>query len=350
MEFMNAVAVLAAGEVRIVNDVPVPVPGEYEALVRVHACGVCSGTDSQIIAGTLETGFGGYPTILGHEGAGEIVQVGSKVRYIHIGERYIHPNLRPDVGNGYTKTHGSMAQYGLVCDVQAMREDGYSDEQIPFHKQHRFPESMSYVDAGVLLSLAECHSAAKNFGAAPGMDILVYGAGPMGIALAMFCKLLGARTVAQIDSVEDRLEQARRVAKVDETINFAHTPIAEALHGQQFDLVMDAVGFTSILYEGSALLKPCGKVCSLGVLKKDDRIVDTARLQCNTSLHMLNFPFGEYAIMDETLSLIAQGAVNPKDFYSHVLPFTEIDKALRLVREKLALKVILTFDAADTNM
>lgn len=344
MERMKAVAVLSAGNVQVVDDVPKPVPDEYEALIRVHACGFCSGTDSQIIGGTLETGFGGYPTVLGHEGAGEVIAVGSKVRHIQIGERFIHPNLHQDVGNGYSKTHGSMAQFGLVCDREAMREDGFAEEQIPFPKQHRFPASISFVDAGVLLSLAECHSAARNFGAGQGKDILIYGAGPMGIALAMFCKLSGARTVIQIDSMPERLEQAKRVAKVDQVINFAIELVDEVLAGRKFDLVIDAVGFTSILYEGSARLKQGGKVCSLGVLKRDDLMVDTSRLQCNTSLHMLNFPYGEYAIMEETIALIEAGKVDPRDFYSHVLPYERLDEALVLVREKKALKVILTFD------
>ena len=65
----------------------------------------------------------------------------------------------------------------------------------------------------------------------------------------------------------------------------------------------------------------------------------------NTSLHMLNFPYGEYAIMDETIALIEAGKVNPKDFYSHVLPYEKIDEAVKLTLSKQALKVILDFDA-----
>lgn len=344
MEYMKAIAVLAPGEVRVVDDVPKPVPGAYEALVRVRACGVCNGTDLQIINGTLEEGFGGYPTVLGHEGAGEVVAVGARVRHIAVGDRFVHPNLRPDAGNGYSKTHGSMAQFGLVCDREAMLEDGFDEAGLPFIKQHRFPAWMDFVDAGVLLSLAECHSAAKNFGAGPGSDILIYGAGPMGIALALFCKLAGARTVTQIDGVPARLAQAKRVAKIDRAVDFSRENVDEALAGRRFDLVIDAVGHTGILYEGSARLRPGGKVGSLGVLKKGDRTVDTARLQCNTSLHMLNFPYGEYAVMDETIALIERGLVDPRDFYSHVLPAARVDEALGLVRRKEALKVILTFD------
>lgn len=346
METMKAIAVMGPDDVRLVNDVPKPEPGDYEALVKIHACGFCNGTDMQIIKGSggkLDGEKDIYPTILGHEGAGEIIAVGKKVRYIHVGERWIHPNLFPNVGNGYTKTHGSMAQYGLVSDNKAMAEDGFKESDFPWFRQHRFPDDMSYIDAGVLLSLAESHSAAKNFGAGPGMDILIYGAGPMGIALAMFCVLQGS-TVTQIDSVNERLESAKRIAKVYRTINFEKQDVDKELNGQKFDLVMDAVGSTGILYEGSSRLKNGGSVCSMGVLKNNDLMVDTSKLQCNTSLHMLNFPIGEYKIMDETIALIESGKINPKDFYSHVLPFEKIDEVIELVKSKKALKVIMTID------
>lgn len=110
MEYMKAIAVMGPNDIGVVGNVPKPVLGDYEALVKVHACGFCNGTDMQIITGTggdLGNGVSIYPTVLGHEGAGEIVAVGKKVRHIHVGERWIHPNLYPDVGNGYTKTHGS---------------------------------------------------------------------------------------------------------------------------------------------------------------------------------------------------------------------------------------------------
>ena len=342
MEYMNAIAVLGPNQICVVSDVPKPVLGDYDALVRVHACGFCNGTDMQIISGTLEKGFGGFPTILGHEGAGEVIAVGKKVRYIHVGERWIHPNLYSQVGNGYSKTHGGMAQFGLVSDNQAMLEDGYTREDFHWEKQHRFPDSISYEDAGVLLSLAECHSAVRNFGVSPGMDILIYGAGPMGIALAMFCGLAGAN-VTQIDGIAERLERAVCVAGVGKTINFAVQNIDEELQNKKFDLVIDAVGTTSIIYEGSNRLKPGGKIGSLGVLKKGDLLVDVSRLQGNTALHMLNFPYGEYTIMDETIALIEAGKVHPKDFYSHVLPYHDIGVAMELVRSREALKVVLSF-------
>lgn len=346
MEYMKAIAVMAPGVVRVVDDVPKPVLGDYEALIKVHTCGFCNGTDMQIIRGTggdLGNGVSLYPTVLGHEGAGEVIAVGKKVRHIHVGERWIHPNLYPNVGNGYTKTHGSMAQYGMVSDNQAMLEDGFSERDFPWVKQHRFPDTISYEDAGVLLSLAESHSAAKNFGVTEGTEVLIYGAGPMGISLALFCGLRGGH-VTQIDKIQDRLELAKRIAKTEHTICSSVEDVDEALHGKKFDVAIDIVGHTDIIYEATRHLKPGGRVGSMGVLQSSDLMIDTSRLQDNTCLHMLNFPYGEYAIMDETIALIEAGKVDPKDFYSHVLPYEKIDEAIELTRTKQALKVILSFE------
>lgn len=59
---------------------------------------------------------------------------------------------------------------------------------------------------------------------------------------------------------------------------------------------------------------------------------------------MLNFPFGEYDILPETISMVECGQVNPKDYYSHVVPFTDISRALDLITSREAFKVILDFD------
>lgn len=343
MKTMRAIAMFGVGEVRVVDDVPIPEPGDYEALAKIHVCGFCNGTDFHIIGGKIAPSVvGPLPTLLGHEAVGEIVKVGKKVRNIAVGERWANPLQRADPGNGYSRTWGCMAEYGLVLDKRALREDGIPFDPT-FEKQGPISDRIDYVDGGVLLSLAECQSAAKNFGAGPDQDILVFGAGPMGTALAMFMKMRGARTVTHVDSVPERLEHSLRVARVDRAVNFQTEDLDEALAGQRFDMIVDAVGKSSILLDNSKRLKSGGKMCSLGVLGYEDRMIDASRLQDNTSLHMLNYPVGEYAIMPETAELALRGRISFKDFYSHVLPFARVHEAMDLVRTKQAFKVVLTF-------
>ena len=120
---------------------------------------------------------------------------------------------------------------------------------------------MSYIDAGVLLSLAESHSAAKNFGVTDGTEVLIYGSGPMGMALSLFCGLRGGH-VTQIDKIQERLEMSKRIAKTEHTINSSVEDVDAVLNGKKFDVAIDIVGFTDIIYEASRHVKPGGKVGS----------------------------------------------------------------------------------------
>lgn len=346
---MRAVAVFGAGDVRIVDDVPIPEPGDYEVLVKTEYCGFCNGSDFQIILNTMEEseGLQPYPTILGHEGAGYAVKLGKKVRYIRLGDRFIHGNLHPEVGVGYSKTYGGMAEYGLVADHKAMIEDGFVPSEMsrldfPFYKKFwQIPGDFPFTYGAMLLSLSESLSAAKNFGVTKGSSVLVFGAGPMGTAVAAYSKILGADFLAVVDSQTERLKNAKAVAHADQTINFEKEDVKEALQGRLFDIAIDAVGLSGVLIQASSFLKPGGTAGSMGVLKKDDLMMNLSRLKNNTRLHMLNFPYGEYDAMDENIRMIQEKKILPEDFYSHILPMDEIHKAMDLIRTKQALKVIL---------
>ncbi|MGI6167374.1 MAG: hypothetical protein ACOYIA_04470 [Eubacteriales bacterium] len=89
-------------------------------------------------------------------------------------------------------------------------------------------------------------------------------------------------------------------------------------------------------------MRPYGVLCSLGVLRKTDSSIDLSILKNNTLIHMLNFPYGKYEAFDELLGYIKSGQINPRDFYSHVMPLESAAEAMRLVLEKKVLKVILT--------
>ena len=340
---MKAVVVESKGVLALRDDVPAPVIGPYDALVRIETCGFCNGTDTRIINGEMsrEQGLQPYPTVLGHEAAGIVERIGGKVKNIAVGEKHIGIKGADTGGSRYSSTHGQMAEYGVICDWAAKAADGFPLPPDARLKPSRLPDNFDLVDAGVLLPLCECLSAVRHFGIGPETDVLIYGAGPMGLALMQYMRIEGAKSITCVDSVPSRLEAAKRIANVDRAINFSIDNVDAILEGVFFDRAVDAVGLSSVISEASGRLKPFGAVCSLGVLRKDDNTVNLSALKNNTRVHMLNFPFKEYDVLDENIDFIRRGLIDPKNYYSHVLPMAQVEEALRLVNEKQAIKVIL---------
>lgn len=344
-KFMRGVAAVGNGKVEVVRDVPVPEIGPYEALVKMKSCGFCNGTDFHIIKGEMSVEVDSFPTLLGHEGVGDIVELGSKVRNYKVGDRIMNPIIKLMPGTPYGCTWGAMCDYAVVQDQKAMIADGVEESQFNPRQLEcvHIPSDFDVIDGGALITLNECFSAARNFDVQD-KDVLVYGAGPMGLATMKYMRYLGARTITVIDGVAERLKLAKKLSEVDETINFNTQDKEEILAGRLFDRVIDIVGFTSILAEGSQRLRPYGIVGSMGVLRDYDCTLDLTRLKNNTLLQMLNFPYGQYAITSENIELMRAGIIDPKDFYSHVKSVEEIQEVIKLVEEKKAIKVILDLE------
>ncbi len=348
-ETMKAIAVLKEGEVAVV-DLPLPEYGDYECLVRTHACGFCSSTDMKIIHNHLADTTVQYPTILGHEGAGEIVAVGKKVKNFQVGDRVTCSRGMYVKGTDYTFTWGEMSQYAVAHDVYAMVEAGIKLEEVTPGKTlttypvRKIPDGMSYVDAVMILTFEENYSALLNFGLKPGMDLLIWGDGTIAKGLSFFAKILGAGSVCCAGHHDEKLEDIQRYASVDRIINTKKQEMEEALAGQKFDMVIDAVGSMAVIKEGFRYLKNDGKLCVYGVLKKEAADINLFDMKNNTSLHLLTWPEDEHRVHDAVVGLIQQGKLVPSDFYSHVMPYTEIHQVVKMIQERKATKIILTMD------
>jgi len=340
---MKAVAVIEKGSVSVVYDCPEPKIGDYQALVKIEACGFCNGTDTRIIFDELNTAQRqeAFPSILGHEGVGAIVRTGSRVRNLKVGEKHIRVRGTNAPGNKYTLNSGLMAEYGILTDYGAMKDDGLPIPADAPLIPARIPDDSDFVEAVMLITLCECLSAVKNFGINAGTDVLVYGAGPVGLALIRFMKITGVKSVTAIDCVPDRLEAAIKISGADRVIDFSREDVEVALGGQLFDRVVDAVGASDVIYAGNRHLRPYGVMCSMGVLRKTDSSIDLTLLKNNTLLHTLNFPYGKYETLNEVLGYISAGKINPKDYYSDVMPLEEVGLAMKLVLAKKVRKVIL---------
>lgn len=339
---MKAVAVTQPGHVQLV-DVPRPEIQPYEALVRVHACGLCNGTDLKIIDDHIGDMDVPFPVILGHEGVGEVIEVGSAVKNVSLGQRYVNPRGRIDPRSGYRSMWAGMSEYSVVPDWRVMREMNLPDAPEGPGPTLEIPKQIDLPDATVLLGLKEALSALRNFQVHPGSEVLIYGDGPVGLALALFARILDVGWVGVFGHREDRLARIRDLAQPDLAINTHEVDVGEALGDRLLDVVIDAVGSVKVIAEASHRCKPGGRVGGFGVLSKENSNLSLLKLKNHTLFHMLNFPYREHDTHEELVEMVLAGRVNPKDFYQHVLPAEQVEQAVRMVRDRRSLKVVLTF-------
>ncbi len=339
---MKAIAAIDVGKLEFV-ELPMPELREYECLVRMRACGLCNGTDLRVIDGTLGNVREKYPVILGHEGVGEIVEVGAKVRNFGLGDIITDPATAVE-DPGYRSDCAAFCEYGIMQDLEVMRELGLGQDAVRFLARRAcvVRADMAFEDAAMLVTFKETYSAVRNFGVQPGMDVLIFGDGPNSLSLTFFTRHLGAGTVTVVGHWDERLGRFTTVAKVDRVINSNQQDVGETLGGERFDLVIDAVGSTSTVREGLPFVKPCGKLGAFGVLRNTDEDLPIRAIPNGVCLQMLQWPVGANDVHDEVVGMVQDATIDPKDFYSQVDTWENIEEAVHRVRAREAFKIILT--------
>jgi len=353
---MKAVLVTAPHVVKVM-DVPMPVWNEYECLVEVKACGICSSTDLKIIhrdhPESPEHPLR-YPAILGHEAVGKVVEAGGKVRNFKPGDRVLVPFSNgghiPD--GRYDIKFGAMTEYSVAPDLIAMQEDHVDNSYSERYEDPKdffcqaFPDDISYIDGAMILSFKETYSAVRNFHLKDGMDVLIFGDGSVGMGISHFVNTYKVNSNIVVGHHDSRLAKVMEVAKPGMTVN-AKKGEMDKIAGKKFDVVVDAVGSADIVRQGVKLLKPGGKLVEIGVLSKDKADISLFDIPNYTSVMMHSYPYKEHRTHDEVIGFMRSGFVKAADYYSHVMPMDDVAEGVRLLETREAFKVILTMNGGE---
>lgn len=198
---MRAVAVTQPNRVEMI-DLPVPEPGPYQALVKTEVAYLCNATDGKLVTGHFP-GVDRYPLVLGHESAGIVQVVGEKVRNFHEGDRAIGGLVFEFADPRYSSGWGGFCEYTLVNDHDAMVEDGVANAQHGWVESYEIQRAVDgdipVEEAALLCTWREVLAAFDDFNLKRGDDILVFGAGPVGLSFVKFARLLGLGFVAVVD-------------------------------------------------------------------------------------------------------------------------------------------------------
>lgn len=227
MEFMKAAVLFSYTDIRI-NDMPVPDIGPGEALVKMRACGICSG---DVMPWYIEKKA---PLVLGHEPAGEIAAVGEGVTEFAPGDRVFMHHHAPcmacprckkgdyvqcDTWKRTKIVPGGLAEYVRVPAENLM------------HDTLKLPDNVSFEGGTLVEPLACVVKGIRRMGTVKGETALVIGLGVMGMLFISLLKHAGMRVIAA-DMVEYRCEKARGFG-ADEVIDVSHPHPASTAGGEE---------------------------------------------------------------------------------------------------------------------
>jgi L-iditol 2-dehydrogenase len=330
-----------------VEEMPAPVPGPREALIRTRASGICSG---DIMPWYIEKKA---PLVLGHEPAGEVVVLGesaSEVTDLKVGDRvFVHhhaPCLNCPLCEKGEHVHchtwktsaivpGGISEYILVPEVN-LRNDTL-----------RLPDNVSFEEAVFIEPLACVLKGLNRAMPVKGATAFVIGLGVMGMLNVLALKALGAAHVIGSDFSQKRLHKAVEIG-ADAVIDVSREDPIESLrsltHGRMADIVISGPNSADAMELAIKTAAPGGRVVLFTPAKPGETLtVDPNYLYFHEISLIPSYSTGPRETR-QALKMIEEGAISVGSLITHRFPIEETPKAYRLAAEAGdSLKVMIVF-------
>jgi alcohol dehydrogenase, propanol-preferring len=312
---MRAMVLHAVGAAFELEERRVPTPGADEALIRVRACGAGLTVHHAKIGTSPAT----LPVIMGHEIAGEIVEVGSAVAGLTAGDR-VTPHFYLFCGNcRYCRTMREPLCERTRGYIGRQADGGYADYvALPARNLIKLPADLPYDThpeevAVICDAIATPYKVNRRARISALEDVLVIGAaGGVGIHMVQLARLAGARVLAA-DRGEEKLAAAVGAGAHESIDAFAGPIDAQARRltdGRGVDVVVDFVASPETLQAGLAALAPGGRLAILGVHRDSRFTVDPLRVMSG-ELEVLGSRYVTRQDIVDALELVRRGQVRP---------------------------------------
>jgi 2-desacetyl-2-hydroxyethyl bacteriochlorophyllide A dehydrogenase len=336
---MLAVVVARYGGRLEVMNRPVPRPGAGEVLVRVRASGLCS-TDLHLLSGRMS--LGNLPRILGHESAGEILELGEGVKGWNAGDRV---TVAVDVVCGQCR-HCLTGQTQRCVSMQRIgfeRDGGHAEYvAVPAANLISLPPTLAYEAAAILPDAVACmyHSLVDRGKVGAGHKVLILGVGGLGIHGVQIARLAGASVIATSRQPQ-RLKIAEQYGAI--ALNTATESLKDGVNkltrGEGMDLVVDNIGTRASVREGLSLLRPGGKLLVVAYL--DDTFEVPSIPLFKTEQEIIGCRGSSKRDLEEVVQLTASGELTPVIGVHY--PLEQIGAAVeRLERGDFVGRIVLT--------
>lgn len=283
-----------------------PKPAEGEVLIAVKAAGICAG-DLYFYIG--KNPYAQYPQVAGHEIAGVVAEVGSRVGDFQVGQRVV---VEPYVGCGkcYPCRIGKPNCCATLQIIGVHRAGGYAEYVVaPAFKVHAFPENLNFTVASFIEPVGIGVQACRRGALRPDESVLVLGCGPIGLSLIEVAQAYGAKVTAT-DVIPSRLEAAKKLgASVVRADDKFRSTILDLTNGEGPPVILEATGNPQAIEQAVDLVASGGRIVIVGLVK--DGI--------GVSLPGLSFTRKEMTVLGsrgsenafpESIDLLARGAIH----------------------------------------
>jgi len=340
---MNAALLYGVKDLKVEN-IDIPEIGLGEILVKVRAATTC-GTDVKIFQRGYVSGVIQYPTVFGHEWAGDVVKVGEGVSWLKEG-------MRVRAGNSSPCLRCKMCQKGNynLCENMMWLWGAYAEyikvpARIVMLNTQEIPANITYEEAAVTEPLACVLYGIEKAHVKLGDTVAIIGAGPIGLLHLQTAKKMGAEKVVISDLVDERLEVAQELG-ADETVNAKYEDPIEKIKrftgGYGADVVIEAIGFPATWEQALKMVRKGGTVLEFGGCPPGTEITVKTELLHYGEVTLLGTFHTTPAHFKKALNLIASGTVKAKPLITRRMKLDDVKDAIEiLTTSKSDLKIAI---------
>lgn len=316
---------------------PIPTPKEDEVLVKLEYVGICGSDMHYYETGAIGDFVVEPPFVLGHEPGGTVVEVGSKVKHLKVGDRVA---LEPGKTCGHCR-YCREGKYNLCPDVVFFATppvDGVFQEYVAHEADlcFKLPDNVSTLEGALIEPLAVGFHAAIQGDAHLGQKAVVMGAGCIGLVSLMALKARGVQEVYVVDVMDKRLDKALELGATA-VINGKKEDVVARLNqltgGLGTDLAIDTAGSEFTVRQAIMAAAKGSTIVLVGYSRTGEMNMPTDFI-LNKEL-TLKSVFRYRHIYPIAIEAVASGKVNLKGIVSNIFPLSDIQNAMdKSIRNK----------------
>ncbi|OBX10130.1 galactonate oxidoreductase [Gallibacterium salpingitidis] len=320
----------------------IPTPQENHVLLKIAAVGIC-GTDIHAFAGNQP--FFSYPRILGHEASGTITALGNNVKNWKVGQRV---SLIPYVSCGQCDAcRSGRTNCCEKISVIGVHEDGCFSEylSVPETNILAIDDNVDDISAALIEPFAISAHAVRRADIKPNDDVLIVGAGPIGLGAAAIAAAIAAADGANVviaDTSDERREHIKKQLKLP-----SFNPITEKtedyFNGKLPLIVIDATGNQKAMNNAVNLIRHGGRIVFVGLFKGEFSISDPDFHKKETTL--LGSRNATYEDFSKVQQLMAHNKLSASMMLTHTFNFDGLAEIYteQIVNNRSLIKSVITF-------